>query len=201
MGGIFSYPKKRHQRRHGPRGYGEYASYRPWLRDEFQFRCVYCLRRETWMAESEFDLDHVTPQTDLPGAANEYTNLAYACHRCNLAKGDSRLPDPWRTAYGIHIGVNEDGSIVELTKAGHRLVQVLGLDQPDLNTLRARLLGVLGFLSSRAEGSDLMRKWLAFPANLPDLARLRPPLGNSRPRGVRQSAFERRRRGELPDIY
>jgi hypothetical protein len=26
----------------------DYESYRPWLRDEFAFRCVYCLTRETW---------------------------------------------------------------------------------------------------------------------------------------------------------
>ncbi len=42
----FRYPDGPHQRRHGPRGYASYESYRPWLRDEFAFRCVYCLTRE-----------------------------------------------------------------------------------------------------------------------------------------------------------
>ncbi len=36
----FSYPNRPHVRRHGPRGYANYESYRPWLRDEFSFRCV-----------------------------------------------------------------------------------------------------------------------------------------------------------------
>ena len=45
---IFDYPANRQERRHGPSGYASYESYRPWLRDEFEFRCVYCLKRETW---------------------------------------------------------------------------------------------------------------------------------------------------------
>ncbi len=37
---LFVYPTLPHVRRHGPRGYADYPSYRPWLRDEFAFRCV-----------------------------------------------------------------------------------------------------------------------------------------------------------------
>jgi hypothetical protein len=29
-------------------GYADTDSYRPWLRDEFAFRCVFCLVREQW---------------------------------------------------------------------------------------------------------------------------------------------------------
>ena len=42
---AFTYPRSRHIRRHGPHGYRDYRSYKPWLRDEFAFRCVYCLWR------------------------------------------------------------------------------------------------------------------------------------------------------------
>ena len=45
---AFRYPAVPHARRHGPRGYADAESYRPWLRDEFTFRCVYCLFREQW---------------------------------------------------------------------------------------------------------------------------------------------------------
>jgi hypothetical protein len=45
---IFQYPRQAHVRRHGPLGYVNYQSYKPWLRDEFEFRCVYCLWRERW---------------------------------------------------------------------------------------------------------------------------------------------------------
>jgi hypothetical protein len=43
---AFTYPAEPHLRRHGPQGYVDAASYRPWLRDDFAFRCVYCLFRE-----------------------------------------------------------------------------------------------------------------------------------------------------------
>ena len=32
----FAYPALPHQRRHAPRGYASYESYRHWLRDEFR---------------------------------------------------------------------------------------------------------------------------------------------------------------------
>jgi hypothetical protein len=46
--GAFTYPAQPHIRRHGTRGYAALESYSPWLRDEFAFRCVYCLLREQW---------------------------------------------------------------------------------------------------------------------------------------------------------
>ena len=36
---MFEYPSELHVRRHGPRGYRDYRSYKPWLRDEFDFCC------------------------------------------------------------------------------------------------------------------------------------------------------------------
>ena len=38
-----------------------YQSYKPWLRDEFQFRCVYCLWRERWhsVGEDAFSVEHL----------------------------------------------------------------------------------------------------------------------------------------------
>jgi hypothetical protein len=43
---AFRYPAAPHARRHGPQGYADAESYRPWLRDEFAFRCIYSLFRE-----------------------------------------------------------------------------------------------------------------------------------------------------------
>ena len=75
---AFEYPSPAHIRRHGPQGYATYKSYRPWLRDEFAFRCVFCLAREQWGRESgEFDLDHFAPQATDPDLATNYDNLLY----------------------------------------------------------------------------------------------------------------------------
>ena len=43
---AYRYPNQTHRRKHGPQGYRAAAEYREWLRDEFLFRCVYCLERE-----------------------------------------------------------------------------------------------------------------------------------------------------------
>jgi len=47
-----------------------------------------------------------------------------------------------------------------------------------------------------AQAKDVLRDLLAFPADLPDLAALRPPEENARPEGISESCFERRRRGQ-----
>jgi hypothetical protein len=44
----FAYPAVGHMRRHASAGYKDYRDFKPWLRDEFEFRCVYCLQREMW---------------------------------------------------------------------------------------------------------------------------------------------------------
>jgi len=52
-----------------------------------------------------------------------------------------------------------------------------------------------------AQAKHVLRYLLAFPAALPDLAALRPPEGNARLEGIAKSYFERRRRGELTEVY
>lgn len=67
MTSPFRYPAAAHVRRHGPQGYADYASYRPWLRDEFAFRCVYCLLREQWgLVRGTFAIDHFLPASVNP---------------------------------------------------------------------------------------------------------------------------------------
>ena len=38
---VFDYPTGPFQAKHGPHGYVRYASYKDWLRDEFEFRCAF----------------------------------------------------------------------------------------------------------------------------------------------------------------
>jgi hypothetical protein len=108
---AFNYPAEPHLRRHGPRGYADAASYRPWLRDEFAFRSVYCLFREQWVMWME---------------------------------------------------------IVDL---------------------------------AAREDPELHRKLMGFPGDLPNVARLRPPGGNSRPEGIEQSYFVTKQKELLPETY
>src|SRR6516162_1416142 len=97
----FEYPTASHTRRHGPAGYQDYESYRDWLRDEFMFRCIYCLHRERWYGRSAtFHIEHFIPVTDDPSRKFEYANLLYACATCNAAKlGVLGVPNPCDIAF------------------------------------------------------------------------------------------------------
>src|SRR5436189_4195959 len=115
---AFDYSPTPHLRRHGPRGYTDVDSFRPWLRDEFDFRCVYCLLREQWgRTRGTFELDHFLPVALHPGGERTYDNLLYACARCNGAKGVRRLPDPCQVLSAGQVEVHEDGTIEGRTKA------------------------------------------------------------------------------------
>jgi hypothetical protein len=61
-----AYPNAPHVRKHGPKGYNPYKSYDQWLRDEFTFRCVYCLEREIWYPNrgAAFAVEHVLSKSD-----------------------------------------------------------------------------------------------------------------------------------------
>jgi hypothetical protein len=49
--------------------------------------------------------------------------------------------------------------------------------------------------------SILLRELMGYPDDLPDLSRLRPPDGNSRPEGIAQSHFAQRERRALGNTY
>jgi hypothetical protein len=50
------------------------------------------------------------------------------------------------------------------------------------------------------DSTPLYTRLMSYPDDLPDLSRLKPS-ENSRSKGIHHSAFARRQRGELPDVY
>jgi hypothetical protein len=201
---LFAYPQAPYIRRHGPRGYIDYTSFKPWLRDEFSFRCIYCLFRERWSPSGQagFSVDHVEPQAHAPHRVHDYANLVYACLTCNSAKRDEHLPDPCAVGYAGLLRVREDGEVEGLTQEGVEMLAKLGLNHPRLREFRSRMLGLLQRIrrTTRGQQADL-RRWFGYPDDLPDLASLGPPEGNDRPEGIAQSHFQRQQRGELPATY
>ena len=197
---VFDYPDPNTHCRHGPRGYVRHASYRPWLRDEFVFRCVYCLKRERWgQVTSEFDIDHFQPQSARPDLALDYANLVYACRRCNSVKSDVVVGDPFLVMRRSRVVTGPDGYVRGLDAEATRLVLILDLNSPRLVEWRLTWLRVM-FLA--AERDPLLFQQLAgFPSDLPELRRLRPPLGNDRPEGIAESWAEQAVHGTLPKYY
>lgn len=181
-------------------GYADYASYRPWLRDEFSFRCVYCLIREQWgRVRGMYDIDHFLPVVNHAGLALDYDNMLYVCTTCNSAKGSREVPDPLLVLTRPNVQVGEDGVIHAGTPETGRLIKLLGLNGK--LAVEFRLLWI-GIVALAAKGDrDLYAQLMGYPAELPDLESLKPPGGNSRPEGVSGSFFAQRRRNELAETY
>ena len=117
----FQYARRPTFAEHGPRGYAEPQRYKAWLRDEFQFRCVYCLCRERWCPDGEdsFSVEHFRPQAWAAAEICDYDNLLYTCVRCNAAKRDlTGVLDPAQVPLADHLEILEDGRIRGLTAEG-----------------------------------------------------------------------------------
>jgi len=197
---MFNYPDARSQRRHGPVGYASYRSYRPWLRDEFTFRCVYCLKREQWgHITGEFDIDHFQPQTCRPDLAADYPNLLYSCRRCNGVKLDEEVADPFAILTGDRVRTMPDGTVKGLDAAAMKLILQLDLNSPRLMEWRTMWMRIADL--ARGKDEELLRQLIGFPKHLPDLRRLRPPAGNTRPAGIGESWAALAQQGKLPDHY
>lgn len=195
----FSYPSGPHVRRHGPAGWNEYGRYRPWLRDEFCFRCVYCLIRESWVdMRRGYQIDHFVPQKLRPDLKADYDNLLYLCPACNNLKGASLLPDPSVIALDSCLRFLKNGTVEALNEHGEIIVEVLQLDDPRLVDLRRRKNGIL---ASLAENDwPLFVEEMGFPKDLPNLSQDLPPQ-NSRPEGLKTSWFAKWETGSLPEVY
>lgn len=196
---IFDYPDQRRQRRHGPSGYASYESYRPWLRDEFDFRCVYCLKRETWgHVTGEFDLDHFEPQSVNRRRRLDYLNLVYACRRCNSVKHDQAVGDPFNLLHSGNVAVQPDGSLYASAPETRCLIRQLDLNSPRLKMWRTMWMRIVA-LAEKTD-ADLYLQLVGFPKDLPNLNKLSPPY-NHRKAGLEESWFALRQRGELPSVY
>ena len=147
---LFRYPTTPHVRKHGPRGYAEVASFKDWLRDEFSFRCAYCLSREGWeWGRSAFAVNRVVPPSVAPERKFDYSNLVYACRGCSSAKRDFLILDPRSAILADQVIIAADGTAVALTEEGRLFVETLRLNKPSLSATRKRLMALLARLAAR----------------------------------------------------
>lgn len=195
----YAYPAAPHVRKHGPSGWNDYRKYRPWLRDEFTFRCVYCLERELWRdMRVAMPVDHFVPQVRAPHLKKTYENLLYLCPSCNTLKGDDLLPDPCKVAFAECLEVRRDGQIEALNPDGDLIIEVLELDDERVVSHRRRIIGTI--LSHVAANPTELILWLGYPNDLPDLA-ANPAPKNSKLAGAHNCYHQQRNRGQLPDLY
>jgi hypothetical protein len=201
----FAYPTAPHRRRHGPGGYKNYQDYKDWLRDEFCFRCAYCLARETWYpnGQAAFSVEHLLPRSTHPHLELAYDNLVYACLRCNSYKQDRMTLDPTAAALAAHVRVGRGGKVSALTVQGGAYVSLFDLNHPAV--VEMRLAKLLIVRLKRAHPADariekLFAHAFGYPQDLPDL-RAKRPESNSRPDGLRENYFWQRAEGLLGRTY
>ena len=134
MTSPFIYPSTPHVRRHGPAGYADSTGYRPWLRDEFSFRCVYCLMREQWgRMGGTFEIDLISyPSSIVPIWPPSTTTLYTFAELRNPAKRELAIPDPLMTLSSRHRpSFLRMGKLHTENPDAACLIEILGLDAED----------------------------------------------------------------------
>lgn len=131
----------------------DYRDYKPFLRLDFQFRCAYCHIPELIYgggSDRNFVVEHFRPKSrpEFEHLTCDYSNLYYACNRCNDFKGakwpsvaeyetGSRFLDPCMDDFCDHIAVGLDGSAEALTNPATYSVKQLNLNRKHLQVWRA----------------------------------------------------------------
>jgi hypothetical protein len=136
-------------RRENPPAYSVAGKYREHLRRDFLRRCAYCERTESYMGgEEAFEVEHFRPKSKFPDLICTYSNLYYACRRCNGHKSETwpseetasrgqTFADPCaQDPYVYHLREREDGGLEALTPCGAYSNAHIRLDRTDLRTWR-----------------------------------------------------------------
>ena len=200
---LFDYPGQ-HVRKHAPAGYAEYQEFKEWLRDEFTFRCAYCLERERWYPSSKAGMstDHIVARMKDKDLEVEYGNTVYACLRCNSAKRENELIDPTATAFSDHLEMAPDGLMHPKTVQGYKLIHLLHLNEDDPLRTRRTKMGILKLKGRYPQDADVDELYLdafGYPTVLPDLVNKVPPGGNPLHANTADCYFERRKRGQITE--
>lgn len=136
------------KRRNPKRKFRDYTKYKPWLREDFKYACVYCTVHEgEFGGFHSFHVEHFKPKSKFPELIIEYTNLLYACWKCNSLKGedwpsDNPLKsgkgylDPCRYDYEKYFILNNDGILVGKNKAATYMIERLHLNSYFLIKIR-----------------------------------------------------------------
>ena len=119
------------ERKQHPSKFRDYRKYKPYLRIDFEYRCAYCgITEYRWGSERNFVVEHFRPRSRFPDLATVYSNLYYACNRCNDLKGDTwpspleielgyMWPDPCACeVYREHLRELDNGMLEPITPAG-----------------------------------------------------------------------------------
>jgi len=133
-----------------PQVRGDYTKFRPYVREDFQRLCAYCLVPEDDAQGPEgFQLDHFRPQKKFEDEINNFYNLYYCCYVCNqkkshhwpseeLQQGGFYFVDLCVDNFDDHYNQLEDGTWQPLTPAAKYTIDTIKLNREHLVRLRQR---------------------------------------------------------------
>jgi hypothetical protein len=164
----FSYPKSRHTRRLRPGPFTTYQEYKPFLREEFEKKCVYCRMPDTMKDYEMYGVDHYRPKSLFTKLLTTYSNLFYCCNPCNRRKLEywptrGRLkthfiPNPCDHEMFTHLRFVGD-KVQARTPAGEVAYDLLDLDDPKVVEYRRFILDLLNiYEAKRTETLDALKK-------------------------------------------
>ncbi len=126
-----------------------YTQYKKYLREDFQYQCVYCSTHENeYGGPRGFTVEHFCPKSRFVDLEYDYQNLLYGCNVCNPFKGndwpsDDPLTDgigyldPCEHDYDKHFRVSSF-EIEGLTPVAVYMIERLHLNRHQLIKLRKR---------------------------------------------------------------
>jgi hypothetical protein len=175
-----------------------YQRYKPYLREEFRRRCVYCCRPDGFGSLDEFVVEHYAPRVRFKSLATAYSNLFYACQPCNRYKGPYWADDEARALGRVvvnpcaHVMTDHlrfrGNEVMPQSEEGQWTTSAVRLNSPALLELRDKIRRTIDALSSHigSLSDDLQRV---------DAAIRSTPLGSSL-----QSGLEAARKSIVDDI-
>ena len=144
----FKYPHVKHKRSSNPPSYTTYQEYKPFLKEEFGKKCVYCCKISPFEDKGGFHVDHYRPKSLFANLTNEYLNLFYSCAACNRFKStywsdipSERLLNPCDNVMNQHVSF-EKCMIAGKDSQGELFVRLLHLNDNDSVKYRG-LLGAM----------------------------------------------------------
>lgn len=165
----FVYPKSKHTRTLNPGPFSSYTRYKPFLREEFERKCVYCRMPDTMPGKRTFGADHYRPKKHFPQLVATYTNLFYCCSACNSRKGSywpsnpqalaaRFIPNPCDHEMFRHLRFKR--SMVETKSlAGEFTEEHLDLNDPEAVAYRNLILDTIdAYVASKAKLQSMATK-------------------------------------------
>lgn len=176
------YPTRKHVRSETPPVYSDYRRYKPFLRTEFEGRCVYCRKSDLDQDPSAFHVEHYRPRNRFASLETTYANLFYSCAACNRFKDTywsdavkKRIPNPCDDVMSEHLTFREH-VIEKKSLRGAIAIEQLRLNNDHSASYRERLrqnllmlVDGIVLIRGKKEHADLLRQVIDKAAELTGL--------------------------------